>query len=190
MTEKHTTLSPYITVLPLLPFLFRPLLTSIRTATLTRSVSHSQWTAITLALRFPTAAIRRGRSPAVVVLGTRWCRRPSFRSRGWLASRCLLDSVRPRFLSLQFFSLMLKSVVFTLLDCCLDRSSWFFCLIAEKMIESKGNKICLGAEMSRTQRYNSNFNGNISILALHRKYIGMALHVKKCHFGYLFGSKT
>ena len=92
------------------------------------------------------------------------------------------------FLSLQFFSLMLKLVFFTLLDCCLDRSSWVFCLIAEKMIESRRNKICSGAEISRTQRYNSNSNGNIFVLALHQKSVGMALDVKKSHFDYSFGS--
>ncbi|KAJ6291007.1 hypothetical protein OIU76_024175 [Salix suchowensis] len=33
-----------------------------------------------------------------------------------------------------------------------DLEVGFFCLIAEKMIASRGNKICSGAEISRTQR--------------------------------------
>ena len=83
------------------------------------------------------------------------------------------------FQSLQFFSPVLKLVLFTLLDCYLDCSSWIFCLIAEKMIESRRNKICSGAEISRTQRYNFNSNGNIFILALHQKSVGMILDIKK-----------
>ena len=85
----------------------------------------SPWTMLNLTLRFPTAAIRRCRIP-VAALGTSWCRQPSFRSRGLLASWSLLDSVRPRFLSRQFFSRMLRLVGGFSMCTFLVRSWWFF----------------------------------------------------------------